>query len=82
MEFEHCQRYRQAVKIPSCSPVDDSRDVPKHSLTTEQAMRYNRQIVLPNFDLDKQQILLNAKVLVVGVAGLRGGPVVGCSWCG
>jgi molybdopterin/thiamine biosynthesis adenylyltransferase len=44
--------------------------VPKQSLTTEQAMRYNRQIVLPNFDLDKQEILLNAKVLIVGVGGL------------
>jgi len=33
-------------------------------------MRYNRQIVLPNFDLDKQEILLNAKVLIVGVGGL------------
>ncbi|WP_293748052.1 molybdopterin-synthase adenylyltransferase MoeB [uncultured Paraglaciecola sp.] len=39
-------------------------------LTTEQAMRYNRQIVLPNFDLDKQEILLNAKILIVGVGGL------------
>lgn len=42
----------------------------KQQLTTEQAMRYNRQIVLPNFDLDKQEILLNAKVLIVGVGGL------------
>jgi molybdopterin/thiamine biosynthesis adenylyltransferase len=44
--------------------------VPKQILTTEQAMRYNRQIVLPNFDLDKQEILLNAKILIVGVGGL------------
>jgi len=44
--------------------------VSKQSLTTEQALRYNRQIVLPNFDLDKQEILLNAKVLIVGVGGL------------
>jgi adenylyltransferase/sulfurtransferase len=44
--------------------------VPKKHLTTEQAMRYNRQIVLPNFDLDKQEILLNAKILIVGVGGL------------
>tara|TARA_R110000751_G_scaffold49002_1_gene109279 strand:- start:123 stop:881 length:759 start_codon:yes stop_codon:yes gene_type:complete len=44
--------------------------VPKQLLTTEQAMRYNRQIVLPKFDLEKQEILLNAKVLVVGVGGL------------
>ncbi len=42
----------------------------KQSLTTEQAMRYNRQIVLPDFDLDKQEILLNAKILIVGVGGL------------
>lgn len=42
----------------------------KQSLTTQQAMRYNRQIVLPNFDLDKQEILLNAKILIVGVGGL------------
>tara|TARA_R110002153_G_scaffold19073_3_gene65887 strand:+ start:9254 stop:10006 length:753 start_codon:yes stop_codon:yes gene_type:complete len=44
--------------------------VPKQFLTTEQAMRYNRQIVLSNFDLEKQEILLNAKVLIVGVGGL------------
>lgn len=44
--------------------------MPKKSLTSEQALRYNRQIVLPNFDLDKQEILLNAKVLVVGLGGL------------
>jgi molybdopterin/thiamine biosynthesis adenylyltransferase len=42
----------------------------KKTLTTEQAMRYNRQIVLPDFDLDKQEILLNAKILIVGVGGL------------
>jgi adenylyltransferase/sulfurtransferase len=44
--------------------------VKKKILTTEQAMRYNRQIVLPDFDLDKQEVLLNAKVLIVGVGGL------------
>lgn len=44
--------------------------MPKQFLSTEQAMRYNRQIVLPNFDLAKQELLLNAKVLVVGVGGL------------
>jgi len=44
--------------------------VPKQLLTTEQAMRYNRQIVLPNFDLDKQEILLNANILIVGLGGL------------
>jgi adenylyltransferase/sulfurtransferase len=44
--------------------------VPKKSLTTKQAMRYNRQIVLPHFDLDKQERLLNANVLLIGVGGL------------
>ncbi len=42
----------------------------KQQLTNEQAMRYSRQIVLPGFDLDKQEILLNAKVVIVGVGGL------------
>lgn len=44
--------------------------MPKQLLTTEQVMRYNRQIVLPNFDLDKQEILLNANILIVGLGGL------------
>ncbi len=44
--------------------------MPQQILTTDQAMRYNQQIVLPNFDLDKQEILLNAKILIVGVGGL------------
>ncbi|MEP1447347.1 MAG: molybdopterin-synthase adenylyltransferase MoeB [Paraglaciecola sp.] len=44
--------------------------MPKKFLTTKQAMRYNRQIVLPKFDLDNQEKLLNAKVLVVGAGGL------------
>jgi len=40
------------------------------SLTTEQVMRYNRQIVLKKVDLDGQEALLNAKVCVIGVGGL------------
>ena len=39
-------------------------------LTDEQAMRYNRHIVLPSVDLDGQEALLNAKVLIVGMGGL------------
>lgn len=42
-------------------------------LTTSEAIRYNRQISIPGFDLDKQELLLNAHVLVVGAGGL------GCS---
>lgn len=42
----------------------------KKTLTTEQALRYNRQITLPNFDLDGQETLLNGNILVVGLGGL------------
>lgn len=44
--------------------------VPEKIITTKQALRYNRQIVLPNFDLAKQELLLNATVLIVGLGGL------------
>ena len=39
-------------------------------LSTKQAMRYSRQIVLADFDLDKQELLLNSRVLIIGVGGL------------
>ncbi|WP_158968276.1 molybdopterin-synthase adenylyltransferase MoeB [Paraglaciecola sp. L3A3] len=42
----------------------------KQTLTAKQAMRYNRQISLEGFDLDKQEILLNSRVLLIGVGGL------------
>lgn len=40
------------------------------SLNNTQVMRYNRQIVLPQIDLDGQERLLNARVLIMGVGGL------------
>ncbi|RFA39438.1 molybdopterin-synthase adenylyltransferase MoeB [Alkalilimnicola ehrlichii] len=40
----------------------------------EQLLRYSRQIMLPEFDIEGQQRLLNARVLLVGVGGL-GSPV-------
>ena len=40
------------------------------SISVSQAMRYNRQIVLPQIDLSGQEALLNASVLVIGVGGL------------
>ncbi len=39
-------------------------------LTTEQALRYARQINLPQIDLEGQERLLAARVLVVGLGGL------------
>lgn len=39
-----------------------------------QLLRYSRQILLPQIDIDGQQRLLNARVLIVGLGGL-GSPV-------
>ncbi|WP_438864306.1 molybdopterin-synthase adenylyltransferase MoeB [Neptunicella sp.] len=39
-------------------------------LSQSQAMRYSRQIMLADFDLDKQEVLLNSKALQIGVGGL------------
>lgn len=43
-------------------------------LTSEQRMRYNRQIILEGFGEEGQQRLLQSKVLLIGVGGL-GSPV-------
>lgn len=39
-------------------------------LTDDQLMRYSRHIMLPSMDIDGQEKLWNAKVLVIGVGGL------------
>ncbi|MEO9943942.1 molybdopterin-synthase adenylyltransferase MoeB [Paraglaciecola sp.] len=39
-------------------------------ISSENAMRYSRQILLSGFDLEKQEILLNSRVLQIGVGGL------------
>ena len=39
-------------------------------LSTQQALRYNRQISLHDFDIDKQELLFNAHTLIVGLGGL------------
>lgn len=41
-----------------------------HRITRHQALRYNRQISLPEVDLEGQEKWFAAKVLVIGVGGL------------
>ena len=53
------------VSKPKSKPVD---------LDDEQLLRYNRQIMLPQIDIEGQQRLLNARVLIVGMGGL-GSPI-------
>ena len=43
-------------------------------LSDEQLLRYSRQIMLPEVEIDGQEAWLNASVLVLGVGGL-GSPV-------
>lgn len=43
-------------------------------MNDDQLLRYSRQIMLPNFDIQGQQKLLNAHVLIMGLGGL-GSPV-------
>lgn len=43
-------------------------------MNDDQLLRYSRQIMLPDVDLDGQEALLRARVLVVGLGGL-GSPV-------
>lgn len=42
----------------------------KTKINQQQAMRYARQILLPGFDLDKQEQLLGSRVLQIGAGGL------------
>ena len=39
-------------------------------MNDDQLLRYSRQVMLPDFDYQGQQSLLNAKVLIVGMGGL------------
>ncbi|MDO6569220.1 ThiF family adenylyltransferase [Alteromonas sp. 1_MG-2023] len=52
----------------------------KAPLTTKQVMRYNRQIVLPQIDIDGQELLASSRVLIIGVGGL--GNAAATSLCG
>ena len=42
----------------------------KADLTDKQLLRYNRHIVLPEIDIDGQTLLLNSKVVIIGLGGL------------
>jgi len=42
-------------------------------VTTAEAMRYNRQIMIPGFDFERQERLMQSKALIIGAGGL------GCS---
>lgn len=39
-------------------------------MNDEQLLRYNRQIMLPEVDIEGQQRLLNSRVLIIGMGGL------------
>lgn len=39
-------------------------------INQQQAMRYSRQILLPGFDLERQETLMQASILQIGVGGL------------
>jgi molybdopterin/thiamine biosynthesis adenylyltransferase len=52
-------------------------DMSKHTpacLNDEQLLRYSRQIMLPEIDIQGQMRLLNSRVLIVGLGAL-GSPV-------
>ncbi|MGB3724736.1 MAG: molybdopterin-synthase adenylyltransferase MoeB [Glaciecola sp.] len=40
------------------------------TISTSQALRYNRQISLSGFDVDKQELLMNKSALIIGMGGL------------
>ncbi|MBE1299539.1 MAG: molybdopterin-synthase adenylyltransferase MoeB [Alteromonadaceae bacterium] len=39
-------------------------------ITVKEAARFNRQILMPDFDIERQEVLLASKVLIVGMGGL------------
>lgn len=65
----HCRDISSVIKTARLTCIANENNV----ITTQQAMRYNRQISLAGFDLDKQEQLLDSRVLMIGVGGL------GCS---
>ncbi len=39
-------------------------------LSDEEMLRYNRQIILKNFDFDGQEALKQSSILIIGAGGL------------
>jgi adenylyltransferase/sulfurtransferase len=52
------------------TPSTDDGLPSKDILSSEEELRYNRQIVLRHFDFDGQEALKQAKVLIIGAGGL------------
>lgn len=57
-----------SVKLFGIIPLPHRRL--KHPMNDQQLLRYSRQIMLPQVDIEGQQKLLAAKVLIVGAGGL------------
>src|SRR5690606_11547289 len=68
--------WNSAASLP-CSPgrisVGINGSVEGNGMDDQQLLRYSRQILLPQIDVDGQQRLLDSRVLIVGMGGL-GGP--------
>jgi len=52
------------------TPSTDGNLPSEDILSSEEELRYNRQIVLRHFDFDGQEALKQAKVLIIGAGGL------------
>ena len=51
-------------------------------LTDQQLLRYSRQIMLPQIDLQGQQALLSSRVLIIGIGGLGSPAALYLAACG
>lgn len=61
------------MNVSWCSRVQVGTQTHRHmntSLSTQELKRYNRHIILPDFGLESQEKLKQAKVLVIGAGGL------------
>ncbi len=58
----------QSVKLFGIIPIQPSATI--QHMNDNQLLRYSRQIMLPQVDIEGQQKLLEARVLIVGAGGL------------